>query len=156
MKITDLITLDRINCDNSAQSKKKVLEALSALLVSESSDISEEGIFESLINRERLGSTGLGHGVALPHARLPGRKTAIGAFIKLKQSIDFDAIDNLPTDLLFCLLVPDHFTDEHLEILAQLAKIFSNEAFCDKLRASNTEEQLLQLLIDQSNNQNTD
>jgi len=143
MNITDLITLERINCDNKAKSKKKALEALSSLLVSESSDTSEEEIFESLINRERLGSTGLGHGVALPHARLPGRQTAIGAFIKLQQPIDFDAIDNKPTDLLFCLLVPDHFTDEHLEILAQLAKLFGNESFCDKLRASNTEEQIL-------------
>lgn len=146
MEITDLITLDNIICDSNAKSKKKALEALSALLVSESSDTSEEEIFESLINRERLGSTSLGHGVALPHARLPRRQTAIGAFIKLQQAIDFDAIDNQPTDLLFCLLVPDHFTDEHLEILAKLAKTFSNESFCNDLRASNSEKQLLQLL----------
>jgi len=146
MKIANLITLDRVSCDNNAKSKKKVLEALSSLLVSASADLSAEEIFESLINRERLGSTGLGHGVALPHARLPGREKAVGAFIKLDQPVDFDAIDNQPTDLLFCLLVPDHFTDEHLEILSQLATIFSDKAFCEELRKSSTEEQLLQLL----------
>lgn len=146
MKIENLITPDRISCDNKAKSKKKVLEALSALLVPASPDISEDEIFESLINRERLGSTGLGHGIALPHARLPGRETAVGAFIKLSEAVDFDAIDNQPTDLLFCLLVPDHFTDEHLEILSELAKIFSNKVFCDELRKSSSAEQLFQLL----------
>jgi len=146
MKISDLITIDRISCDNSAKSKKKALEALSALLATDSSNISEEEIFESLINRERLGSTGLGHGVALPHARLPGREKATAAFIKLQQAVDFDAIDNQPTDLLFCLLVPDHFTDEHLEILAQLAKTFSDTVFCEELRNSDSAEKLLDLL----------
>lgn len=146
MKIADLIVPERISCDNESRSKKKVLEALSALLVTDTPDISQDEIFKSLISRERLGSTGLGHGVALPHARLPGREQAIGAFIKLEQGVDFDAIDNQPTDLLFSLLVPDHFTDEHLDILAQLAKTFSDEAFCEALRKSETREQLYELL----------
>lgn len=146
MKIEDLIVLDRISCDNSSGSKKKVLEALSKLLATEESDISQDEIFDSLVNRERLGSTGLGHGVALPHARLPGREKAIGAFVKLDTAVDFDAIDNQPTDLLFSLLVPDHFTDEHLAILAELAKIFSDEKFCEALRKSETKEQLYKLL----------
>jgi len=150
MKIEDLIVLDRIGCDNSSKSKKKALEALSNLLATEESDIDQDEIFDSLVNRERLGSTGLGRGVALPHARLPGREQAIGAFIKLEKAIDFDAIDNQPTDLLFGLLVPDHFTDEHLEILAELAKIFSDQAFCDTLRQTETKEQLFKLLNNQS------
>ena len=149
MKIEDLIVLDRISCDNSSRSKKKALEALSKLLATEESDISQDEIFDSLVTRERLGSTGLGHGVALPHARLPGREHAIGAFIKLDKGVDFDAIDNQPTDLLFSLLVPDHFTDEHLQILAELARIFSDEKFCDSLRKSETEEQLYKLLSNQ-------
>ncbi|HEC28213.1 MAG TPA: PTS IIA-like nitrogen-regulatory protein PtsN [Gammaproteobacteria bacterium] len=146
MKITDLISLERIRCNASVKSKKKALELLSTLLAPDASNASNEEIFESLINRERLGSTGLGHGVALPHARLQGQDTAIGAFVKLEQPVDFDAIDRQPTDLLFTLLVPDHFTDEHLDILAQLAKMFSEESFCDKLRKSSTDEQLEQLL----------
>ena len=151
MKIEDLIVLERISCDKSSGSKKKALEALSALLVTDASDMSQDEIFESLISRERLGSTGLGHGVALPHARLPGREHAIGAFIKLDTPVDFDAIDNQPTDLLFCLLVPDHFTDEHLDILAKLAKIFSDDTFCKTLRSSDSEEQIYELLINQQN-----
>ena len=146
MNIADLITPERIRCNASVKSKKKTLEFLSTLLAPGASNASSEEIFESLINRERLGSTGLGHGVALPHARLSGQETAIGAFVKLEEPVDFDAIDNQPTDLLFTLLVPDHFTNEHLEILAQLAKMFSEEEFCEKLRKSNTDEELVNLL----------
>ena len=146
MNIADLLIIDRISCNHDATSKKKALEALSALLASETPDTSQDEIFDSLISRERLGSTGLGHGVALPHARLPGQEKAIGAFIKLKQGVDFDAIDDLPTDLLFSLLVPDHFTDEHLNILAKLAAMFSDEDFCKQLRGSPDSQQLLNLI----------
>lgn len=146
MKITDIISLERISCNASVKSKKKALELLSTLLAPAASSASNEEIFENLISRERLGSTGLGHGVALPHARLQGQEAAIAAFVKLEQPVDFDAIDKQPTDLLFALLVPDHFTDEHLDILAQLAKKFSKENFCNNLRQSDTDEQLLQLL----------
>jgi len=146
MNIADLLIIDRISCDHEATSKKKALEALSALLASETPDTSQDEIFDSLISRERLGSTGLGHGVALPHARLPGQEKAIGAFVKLTQGVDFDAIDGLPTDLLFSLLVPDHFTDEHLNILAKLAEMFSDKDFCKQLRDSADSQQLLNLI----------
>jgi len=86
-------------------------------------------IFDSLIGRERLGSTGLGHGVALPHGRFNQSQRAVGAFVKLKKGVDFDAIDRQPVDLVFGLLVPDHYTDEHLKILAYLAEMFSDRAF---------------------------
>lgn len=150
MKIEDLIVQERVSCNNEATSKKKVLEALSQLLATDLDDVSAEEIFDSLINRERLGSTGLGKGVALPHARLAGREKATGAFIKLQTPVDFDALDNQPTDLLFSLLVPDHFTDEHLDILAELAKVFSNESFCQALRESDSEEKLFKLLSNQT------
>lgn len=151
MKIEDLIVVERVSCDNSSGSKKKALEALSALLVTDASDMSQDKIFESLISRERLGSTGLGHGVALPHARLSGHEQAIGAFIKLDKGVDFDAIDNKPTDLLFSLLVPDQSTDEHLNILAQLAQLFSDEKFCQSLRNSQSADQIYKLLTNQKN-----
>lgn len=108
--------------------------------------MTEDEIFESLIERERLGSTGLGHGVAIPHARLKGREEAIGAFLKLDTGIDFDAIDQQPVDLVFALLVPEHYTDEHLHILANLAEIFGDEPFCEKLRNCNDVNQALDLL----------
>jgi PTS system nitrogen regulatory IIA component len=150
MKIEDLIVLERVSCDNNSTSKKKVLEVLSQLLATDLDDISADEIFDSLVNRERLGSTGLGQGVALPHARLAGREKAIGAFVKLGTPVDFDALDNQPTDLLFSLLVPDHFTDEHLDILAELARVFSNQDFCQALRESESEEKIYQLLSNQT------
>jgi PTS system nitrogen regulatory IIA component len=146
MKINELIQPERIACDFPASSKKRALEELSALLARTTAGLTQEQIFESLLGRERLGSTGLGHGVALPHGRVKGRDTAVGAFMKLQGSVDFDAIDDQPVDLLFALLVPEHFTDEHLAILAQLAEMFANEQFCDQLRRGSSETQLFDLL----------
>ena len=146
MQIIDLLNPERIACDSSANSKKRVLEQLSALMADSAPELTEEEIFASLIGREKLGSTGLGHGVAIPHGRLKGRNQALAAFIKLEHGIDFDALDNQPVDLLFALLVPDHFTNEHLEILAQLAQMFDSEELCQELRASRDCHQVLDLL----------
>ena len=108
----------------------------------ETGDIDPLEIFQLLTDREKLGSTSLGHGVALPHTRTTLTEHAIGVFLKLKKGIDFDSPDNQPTDLIFALMVPEHYTDEHLKILANLASLFSNEDFCQKLRALNTEQEL--------------
>lgn len=146
MKIIELLDPERIACDLKANSKKRVLEHLSLLLAESAPELTEEEVFETLIGRERLGSTGLGHGVAIPHGRLKGRDRAIAAFVKLDQGVDFDALDNQPVDLLFALLVPDHFTSEHLEILAQLAQMFDSEELCRELRQSSDCRQVLDLL----------
>jgi len=146
MNIDELINPERIAYDAHAGSKKRTLELISGLLTANNPNMTEDEIFESLIERERLGSTGLGHGVAIPHARLKGREEAIGAFIKLDAGIDFDAIDQQPVDLVFALLVPEHYTDEHLHILANLAEIFSDEPFCEKLRNSEDANQAFYLL----------
>ena len=105
-------------------------------------DIDPFEIFQLLTDREKLGSTSLGHGVALPHTRTTLTEHAIGVFLKLKKGIDFDSPDNQPTDLIFALMVPEHYTDEHLKILANLASLFSNKDFCQKLRELNTEQEL--------------
>lgn len=146
MDMSDLIQPNRISCNASAQSKKRALEKLSDLLASDNPNLTADEIFTSLVDRERLGSTGLGHGVALPHGRLHGREHAIGAFLKLQEGIDFDAIDSKPVDLIYALLVPDHFTDEHLNILSRLAEIFNDGDFRNKLRLCNDENQLYELL----------
>jgi PTS system nitrogen regulatory IIA component len=91
-------------------------------------------VSDRLLERERLGSTGLGRGVAIPHGRLEDCDRAIGAFLFLEKPVDFDAIDSQPVDLIFALLVPQECNDEHLMILAQLAEKFSNEAFVAELR----------------------
>ena len=116
-------------------------------------DYTEAEIFDSLVTRERLGSTGLGNGVALPHARLRSLKQPIAALVTLRQGVDFDAIDRQPVDLLYALLVPEDSTDEHLKILAQLAGLFSNPDLCSKLRSCDDSNQCFQLINNQSNGQ---
>lgn len=144
MKITDLLTIERIQIDTDVGSKKRALEVLSEILVA--GDVPASAIFNKLIGRERLGSTGLGHGVALPHARIEQSNEARGALIKLSQGIDFDAFDRQPVDLLFALIVPAHFTDEHLQILASLAELFSDQDLCRDLRQADSAEAIYQRL----------
>ncbi len=143
MHINQLITPDRVICLSGISSKKRALESLSQLLGSGAPGIDPADIFHQLIERERLGSTGLGHGVALPHARMDlGQTITLGCFIKLDQGIDFDSLDAKPADLLFALLVPENCTDEHLQVLAALAGMFSDTEFCEKLRSSQADEEL--------------
>ena len=146
MIITDLITRERIVCGSEVTSKKRVIEVLSERLATGQADLTARPIFDSLIGRERLGSTGLGHGVALPHGRFSQSQQAIGAFIKLRKGVDFDAIDRQPVDLVFGLLVPDHYTNEHLKILAYLAEMFSDRAFCQQLRDADSNQTLYERL----------
>lgn len=148
MDITDLITRGRIVCDSEVASKKRVIEVLSELLATGQPDLTARPIFDSLVGRERLGSTGLGHGVTLPHGRFSQSQHAIGAFVKLRKGVDFDALDRQPVDLVFGLLVPDHYTDEHLKILAYLAEMFSDRAFCQQLRETDSDLLLFERLMD--------
>lgn len=147
MDITDLITRERVVCDSEVASKKRVIEVLSELLATGQPDLAARPIFDSLVGRERLGSTGLGHGVALPHGRFSQSQYAIGAFVKLRKGVDFDALDRQPVDLVFGLLVPDHYTDEHLKILAYLAEMFSDRAFCQHLRETDSDQLLFERLM---------
>jgi len=147
MLLTDLITPERIACSVDAQSKKRALERLSEIISSTEDTISSNDVFESLLARERLGGTGVGHGVAIPHGRLKENSLTLGAFIKLQTGVDYDAADRQPVDLLFALLVPKESTDEHLQVLAQLAKIFSNEDFRKQLREANSSDEVYQLLL---------
>ncbi len=146
MKLTEILTADRVVNGKTVSSKKKALEELSALLGSGEADIAEAGIFSSLTSRERLGSTGLGHGVAIPHGRLPGIEGSIGAFMRLKQSVEYDAHDGCRVDLIFGLLVPENASDVHLKHLAAIAEMFSDESFCRSLRESPDSAALYQCL----------
>ena len=142
MDISQLLKPDRVICLSEISSKKRTLEELSQLLGLGAVDLDPADIFNRLIERERLGSTGLGHGVALPHARIGNNDKTIGAFIKLDQGVDFDSPDQQRADLLFALLVPENHTDEHLKILAGLAGMFSDTEFCGELRACIDSDQL--------------
>lgn len=142
MRVPELITADRIAPHADAASKKRALEVLSSLIAGALHDqqgdpesrLTALEVFDSLMARERLGSTGLGHGVALPHGRAKKGERPMVAFARLKQGIDFDAIDHQPVDLLFAILVPENSTDEHLQLLAQLAEMFSRDDFRASLR----------------------
>lgn len=142
MNINQLISPDRVICLKEISSKKRLLEKLSELLGLGAEGYDPAEIFHRLVERERLGSTGLGHGVALPHSRMGDKVETLGAFIKLDKAIGFDSPDGEPIDLLFALLVPEHHTDEHLKILAALAGMFSNGDFCKNLRQCHTDEEL--------------
>ncbi|MGB5457282.1 MAG: fructose PTS transporter subunit IIA [Gammaproteobacteria bacterium] len=146
MKLEQLICKNSVVCNADIRSKKRALEFLAELLAKESAAADSFAIFQHLTEREKLGSTSLGHGVAIPHARTSSHNKAIGAFIKLKNGIDFDSPDNKPTDLLFALMVPEHYTDEHLQILSGLASCFSDDELRANLRSANTSEELYDIL----------
>ncbi len=143
MQVSELLELERISCNTHAASKKRVLEQLSELLAGSQSDLTQTQVFDSLLSRERLGSTGLGHGVAIPHGRVKDSDKTLLALIKLDHGIDYDAVDNQPVDLLFALLVPEHSTDEHLHLLSQLAEMLSDPELVKRLRAANDTHSLL-------------
>lgn len=137
---------ERIGCNVQAASKKRVLEQLGQRLAESVPDLTQDLVFDALLERERLGSTGLGKGIALPHARMALVDRAIGAFVKLNDGVDFDAIDSEPVDLAFAMLVPEEATDEHLQLLSNLARIFSDSDFCTKLRQTESDHDLFQLI----------
>lgn len=145
MTVTALLSPERIFIDPNISSKKKLLEFI-ANSVTEQYGVASATIFNSLLDRERLGSTGLGHGFAVPHARLSNLDKAIGFFVKLAQPINFDSPDNQPVDLVFCIVIPQHATDEHLQILASLAKIFSQPSVCEQIRNAKTTDKVTRIL----------
>ena len=117
-------------------SKKRVLEVASEMLATSVNGTDADTIFSGLLNRERLGSTGLGSGVGIPHCRIAGADKPAAALLTLTKPIDFDAIDSQPVDLICALIVPDDGNDEHLQTLAGLAELFSNPKALNELRQS--------------------
>jgi nitrogen PTS system EIIA component len=146
-KLSELLDEDRILLSQNVASKKRVLELLSVSVADTVPQLTSAEIFNCLINRERLGSTGLGHGVAIPHGRLKNVDRPVAAFLKLEVGIDYDAIDGQPVDLFYALLVPEQSTDEHLQILAMLAEMFSDHELCARLRAAKSKTEINTLLM---------
>lgn len=131
--------------NDSSHSKKRVLERAAQLLGQHDPEIAES-IFERLLERERLGSTGMVDGVALPHARMADIENPRGAFIRLAQPVDFDSQDGAPVDLVFALIVPEEATQEHLQMLAQLARFFHNPDTRQAVRKAAAAEEINRLL----------
>lgn len=133
--LINLLSTDQVLLDLEAGSKKRVFEQ-AGMLFENRLGLARSIIFDSLFAREKLGSTGLGQGVAIPHGRIKGLKQAVGAFMRLATPVPFDSPDGRPVDLLFVLLVPEQATEQHLQILSELAQNFSDRAFREKLHAA--------------------
>ncbi|MBE0505330.1 MAG: PTS IIA-like nitrogen regulatory protein PtsN [Marinospirillum sp.] len=151
MQINEILTLERTLFGVPGGSKKRVLEYFSKFIAQQIPQLDAEEVFSRLIARERLGSTGIGQGVALPHCRISHCKEAVGTFIRLRDKIDFDAIDGQPVDLIFLLLVPEEANEAHLQTLALLAERFSNETLRKELRKTDQPKQLYQLIASPDN-----
>jgi PTS system nitrogen regulatory IIA component len=143
--IAKLLPASNILLDTDLTSKKRVFEQ-AGLLFENNQQVARNVVFDSLFAREKLGSTGLGQGVAIPHGRIKGLKAAAGAIIRMQNPIPFDAPDGQNVRLAFVLLVPERATDEHLQILSELAQMFCDKPFREKLFTVATPDDFLQLI----------
>ncbi len=146
MQLQELISPERIEFSMPVTSKKRLLEQLSTLMHADEPGLDEYAAFQSLLDRERLGSTGIGHGVALPHGRLKGLDKAIGAFATLEKEVDYDSIDHEPIKMVFALLVPEQATEDHLQLLARIANVLNDDATRAKILGANNKEEIYQYL----------
>ncbi len=147
IQLENILTPARSRVNVPGGSKKRVLEFIAALFAEDQPGINPDLLFDSLIAREKLGSTGFGNGIAIPHCRLTGCTLPMGAVLHLDSPVDFDAIDGAPVDLLFVLLVPETATEEHLALLRQIASLFGNEQLREKLRHAPDSRALYQAVL---------
>ncbi|WP_459860976.1 PTS sugar transporter subunit IIA [Hydrogenophilus hirschii] len=138
--LASLIATAQVRLDVDASSKKRVLEKVAEALAEQGCDAGK--LFSALIERERLGSTGLGEGIAIPHARVPGLTEPRIAILRLAQPVDFDAVDNQPVTIVVALLVPEQATETHLEILSELAERLSRPEVREAILSAETPEAL--------------
>ena len=151
IRLETILTLGRSVVNAPGGSKKKALEQIATLISKQVPELEMQDVYEALIAREKLGSTGFGNGIAIPHCRLKGCDTPVSALLHLDAPIDFDAIDGAPVDLLFVLLVPQAATDAHLELLRQIASMLDRKEVRDKLRSASSNEALYQVVLDEQN-----
>jgi len=147
MQLEDILTPERCHSKIEGVSKKRLLTKVSAFIAENMGTIEPDEIFNALMAREQLGSTGLGNGIAIPHCRVPMCEDIIGTLVTLSEPVDFDAIDGKPVDILFVLIVPEQQNDEHIKTLAGLATLFNDEDFCYTLRHTNDSEDLYNIAI---------
>jgi len=143
--ITQILPPGNVLCGLDVGSKAQLFEEAGRLFEN-NLQLPRKKVIDSLTTREKLGSTGLGYGFAIPHGRIKILSIATSAFFKLKTPIPFDAPDGQPVSMLFILLVPDQATDLHLQILGELAQMFSNRQLREKLQASDDPAEIFQLL----------
>jgi PTS system nitrogen regulatory IIA component len=135
MALTDIVTMNAVIPALKVNSKKQAIQELAAR-AAELSGLSERTIFETLLQREKLGSTGIGHGIAIPHGKLPQLDRLFGLFARLDRPIDFESLDGQPVDLMFLLLAPEGAGADHLKALARVARLLRDPDIANKLRES--------------------
>ena len=145
MTISALLSPQSIFLNTEISSKKKLLELI-ANIAADRTQLSESEIYNNLLNRERLGSTGLGQGFAVPHARLNELKQTMALFFRLKDTVNFESPDNQPVDLVFTIIIPQEATEEHLIILSSLAGIFSKAEVCEAIRSATSKEEIAEII----------
>lgn len=149
MEIVDLITPNSVIANLRVTSKKQALQELARYAANLTGE-QERAIFDVLLERERLGTTGVGAGVAIPHGKLPGLKRLHGVFARLETPIDFESVDEQPVDLIFLLLAPESAGADHLKALARVSRLLRDREMCEKLRGSDTVDAIYALLSDTS------
>ena len=147
MDIVNLLTTDAVIAKLNATSKKQALQEL-AKHASAITGLHERTVFDVLLERERLGTTGVGNGIAIPHGKLPGIDRLYGLFARLETPIDFESIDEQPVDLIFMLLAPEDAGADHLKALARVSRLLRDKTMCEKLRGSDNAEALFALLTE--------
>ena len=138
------LPLDNVVANLDASSKKRVFEQAGILFENRQS-VARSTVYDALFAREKLGSTGLGQGIAIPHGRIKGLKTPVGAFFRLVSPVQFDAPDGKPVELIFVLLVPEAANEHHLQLLSELAQMFSDKSFREQLASAPDSAALHQL-----------
>ncbi len=142
MNLRSILRPELTFCNVPGGSKKLLLETSAERIANRIPQVTATQIYEALLAREQLGSTGLGDGIAIPHCRVPHCQQTLGCLLKLSEAVDFDAIDNKPVDLLFFLLVPENTLVGHLKTLRILAENFSSPEFCKRLRTATSAAEL--------------
>lgn len=145
MEIRDLLQPEAVVADLKAANKKQLLQEL-ARYASKITGVNDRKIFETLLERERLGSTGVGSGIAIPHGKLSDFKRLYGVFARLDRPVEFDSIDEQPVDLIFLLLAPEGAGADHLKALARVSRLLRDSSMCDKLRGAETADGLYMVL----------
>ena len=152
MEVADILGHDAVRASLKFQSKKRLFQEI-AQIVADTHGLSEQKILDALLERENLGPTGVGHGVAIPHARIPDINKVLGVFIRLETAVDFEAVDRKPVDLIFVLLAPNAAGAEHLKALARVSRTLRDEQLCAKLRSTEDVTALYAILTDTSASQ---
>lgn len=147
MQLKEILTPQRCYCRIEGISKKRILNKVSEIVSDNIPELEATEVFNALMAREQLGTTGLGNGIAIPHCRFAPCDSIIGALITLDEAIDFDSLDNNPVDILFVLLVPEAKNNEHVKTLAELASLFNDEDFCYAIRHTYDNKDLYNIAI---------